>query len=122
VQFVVSADGATLFDSGIVKGGDAAKAVDVSLAGKRELRLFVDAGGDSTLDDSADWAEARVTCHLTMSARISNLLREPLHPGGLRCGAPYIQSLVTRQAQDVVHPRALPAGRIGSLATVLYSR
>lgn len=62
VQFVVSADGDVLFDSGVMRGGDAAKAVDVPLAGRREIRLFVDAGGDSTADDYADWADARLTC------------------------------------------------------------
>jgi alpha-galactosidase len=61
-QFEVWADGTKLFDSGIVTGRTPSKRVDIELTGRRELRLFVNTGGDDFSDDHADWAGARLTC------------------------------------------------------------
>jgi alpha-galactosidase len=58
VRFMVYGDGKRLFDSGVMKGGQEAKAVDVPLAGIRHLRLMVTAAGDGVDADHADWAEA----------------------------------------------------------------
>jgi hypothetical protein len=38
------------------------KQVNVSVAGKNELKLIVTDGGDGNRCDHADWAGARVTC------------------------------------------------------------
>ena len=61
VRFQVYGDGTLLYDSGTVRGGQAAKSVDVSVANVTELRLVVTDNGDSNYDDHADWADARVT-------------------------------------------------------------
>ncbi len=61
-QFEVWADGAKLFDSGVLTPKSAATQVDVDISGRRELRLFVGIGGDDYASDHADWANARVVC------------------------------------------------------------
>jgi alpha-galactosidase len=57
-RFMVYGDGKRLFDSGVMKGGQEAKAVDVPLAGVKHLRLMVTPAGDGTDFDHADWAQA----------------------------------------------------------------
>ena len=59
IQFMVYGDGRRLFDSGIMKGGQPAKAVDVPLAGVARLMLIVTSGGDGVDFDHADWAQAQ---------------------------------------------------------------
>lgn len=58
VEFYVYADDAELFASGVMRGGDAAKAIDVDVTGRRHLALIVTSGGDGAQYDHADWAEA----------------------------------------------------------------
>ena len=60
VEFRVFGDGKRLFDSGVMKGGDAAKRVDGARAGVRRLRLLVGEDGDDNGADHADWAELEV--------------------------------------------------------------
>ncbi len=50
----------SLFDSGVMHGGEPARRVDVDIRGLRELRLTVDDAGDGTGYDHADWADARI--------------------------------------------------------------
>ncbi|MGW7170916.1 sigma-70 family RNA polymerase sigma factor [Streptomyces sp. NPDC054884] len=62
VAFSVYGDGARLWSSGMVRGGDPAVPVHVDLAGRTTVRLVVeprDALGSVAL---ADWAESRFTC------------------------------------------------------------
>ncbi|HJV75991.1 MAG TPA: PQQ-dependent sugar dehydrogenase [Noviherbaspirillum sp.] len=59
--FQVLLDGEKVFDSGLMRGSDLRKTVNVSVAGKNELRLVVTDGGDGNASDRADWAGARVT-------------------------------------------------------------
>ena len=47
-------------DSGVLKGGEAARSVDVNLAGVKTLVLRVTDGGDGESNDHADWANARI--------------------------------------------------------------
>jgi alpha-galactosidase len=61
VEFRVLADGKTLFKSGVMKPGDAAKTVDVDLRGAKMALLFVGTGGDGPDHDHADWADAQFT-------------------------------------------------------------
>lgn len=61
-QFEVWADGAKLFDSGVLTPNSAPIELDLDISGKRELRLFVGIGGDDFGYDHADWANARVVC------------------------------------------------------------
>ncbi len=58
VRFMVYGDGKRLFDSGVMKGGQEAKAVDVPLTGVKQLRLMVTSAGDGADFDHADWAQA----------------------------------------------------------------
>ncbi len=65
VVFQVYADGQKLFDSGVMRGADGAKRVNVSIAGKRELRLVVTDAGDGLDYDHADWAAVMInTCRI----------------------------------------------------------
>lgn len=59
VSFRVVADGQKLFDSGVMKPGEAARAVDVDLRGRRTLLLQVKDGGDGISYDHGNWAEAK---------------------------------------------------------------
>ncbi|OHB73571.1 MAG: hypothetical protein A2V70_20635 [Planctomycetes bacterium RBG_13_63_9] len=58
VRFAVYGDGRKLFDSGVAKGGDPAKPLDVDLRGVRHLTLLVTTADDGKDYDHADWAEA----------------------------------------------------------------
>ncbi len=66
VEFLVIGDGKTLWKSGVMTGGERAKAVDVDLAGVKTLELRVSDAGDGIDSDHADWADAKI------------LAREPL--------------------------------------------
>jgi alpha-galactosidase len=58
VRFKIYADGKRLYDSGIVKAGEKAKYVNVDLTGRKTLKLIVDAAGDNTSYDHANWVQA----------------------------------------------------------------
>jgi alpha-galactosidase len=58
VRFLVYGNGKRLFDSGVMKGGQEAKAVDVPLTSVRRLRLMVTSAGDGADFDHANWAQA----------------------------------------------------------------
>jgi len=60
VEFIVAGDGKTLWRSGVMTGGQPAKAVDVNLNGVKTLTLRVTDGGDGEGNDHADWADARI--------------------------------------------------------------
>jgi endonuclease/exonuclease/phosphatase family metal-dependent hydrolase len=67
IRFQVYADGALIFDSLPVLGGNMTGAhpgqrVSLDVSGRRELRLYVSDGGNGMGKDHADWADARVTC------------------------------------------------------------
>lgn len=51
-----------LYDSGTMRGTDAAKNVSISISGVQTLRLVVTDAGDGVQFDHADWADAKVTC------------------------------------------------------------
>lgn len=55
VVFRVLVDGEVRFESGVVRGGDAPKALEVEVQGARELVLEVDMDGDHFVADRADW-------------------------------------------------------------------
>jgi hypothetical protein len=56
-EFVVYGDDKLLWRSGIMQGGEAAKAVEVPLAGVRKLQLELTDGGDGLNSDHGDWAD-----------------------------------------------------------------
>ena len=58
VRFKIYADGKRLYDSGVIKAGEKPRKVEVDLAGCKIIKLVVDAAGDSTNSDHANWAQA----------------------------------------------------------------
>lgn len=62
VAFQVWADGAKLFDSGIMYGTTAAKSLAIDISTRSELTLIVSDAGDGTSYDHGDWAGAQITC------------------------------------------------------------
>ena len=61
MEFFVMGDGKILWQSGILKKGDAAKPVDVKLKGVQKLALYVSDGGDNINYDHANWAEGFIS-------------------------------------------------------------
>ena len=57
IEFTVVGDGKTLWTSGVMKGQEAAKAIDVDLTGIRKLTLRVTDAGDGNSSDHGDWAD-----------------------------------------------------------------
>jgi hypothetical protein len=63
VTFEVYAGTTKIYDSGLMTGATATKAVDVAIpAGTSEVRLVITNGGDNVYFDHADWADARIDC------------------------------------------------------------
>ena len=60
VVFQVWADGAKLYDSGVVGGGTPSSEVNVDVRGKLVLDLIVTDAGDGFNNDHADWADAQL--------------------------------------------------------------
>jgi alpha-galactosidase len=60
VVFKVIGDGKTLWESGVMRGGDAAKPATAELRGVKTLILSVGDAGDDMNFDHADWAEAKI--------------------------------------------------------------
>jgi hypothetical protein len=63
IVFQVWADGAQLYDSGVMTPTTASKSVSVGVTGRTELRLVVTDGGDGPGWDHGDWANAQVVCN-----------------------------------------------------------
>ncbi len=61
ITFRVLADGATLFDSGVMTGATATKTATVDVTGRTTLQLVLDPGADMNFDHG-DWADAQLTC------------------------------------------------------------
>lgn len=59
LSFKVLGDGRRLWESGVMKPGDAAKTVDLDVKGVKYLVLLVGDAGDGINYDHADWGEAR---------------------------------------------------------------
>ena len=58
-EFIVIGDGKQLWKSPVMHGGEAARPVDVNLAGVKMLDLVVTVGGNDFGHDHTDWVEAR---------------------------------------------------------------
>jgi alpha-galactosidase len=61
VTFSISGDNRTLWESGVMRGGDAPRSVSVDLRGINTLVLHVGDAGDGIDFDHADWADALIT-------------------------------------------------------------
>ena len=61
VEFLVLGDEQTLFRSGVMRGGDPARPVDLVITGATAVTLQVTDGGDNNFSDHAVWADASFT-------------------------------------------------------------
>ncbi|MCX7045388.1 MAG: NPCBM/NEW2 domain-containing protein [Candidatus Sumerlaeota bacterium] len=59
VEFKLIADGQEVFNSGVMKTGEAPKKIEVNLKGKKTLILIADSAGDGKDFDHADLADAK---------------------------------------------------------------
>jgi alpha-galactosidase len=59
VEFIVVGDGKTLWRSGVMRAGDAARDCEVDLTGVKSLVLEVSDADDGNTYDHADWADAK---------------------------------------------------------------
>ena len=84
VEFKLIGDGKTLWASGIVRTGEAAKPVSVDVSSVRYLTLEATDGGDGIGGDHAHWADARFE---GVTGRISAIERLPEHAGKIISGA-----------------------------------
>ncbi len=62
VRFSVYADGARLWQSPLMKGGDPALPVQVNLTGRKTIRLVVEPHTPFSSVALADWAQSRMRC------------------------------------------------------------
>ncbi len=74
IEFIVRGDGKTLWKSGVMHAGDAAKNCDVDLAGVKSLVLEVSDAGDGISYDHADWSDAKFA---TVEAKSFTVIGEP---------------------------------------------
>jgi hypothetical protein len=58
--FIVEGDGQVLYESPVLREGDAPIAIEVAIAGVNRLALRTTNGGDSNYDDLAAWGNARL--------------------------------------------------------------
>jgi NPCBM/NEW2 domain len=62
VVFIVGADGAQIYNSGLLTKTSPTKSISLDISGKSMLDLRVDSGPDNNFDDHADWANIKVSC------------------------------------------------------------
>ena len=74
VEFIVRGDGKALWQSGVMRAGDAAKDCEVDLAGVKSLVLEVTDGGDGIDYDHADWADAKFEA---VAGKLATVASEP---------------------------------------------
>lgn len=126
IAFRVHADGRKVFDSGVMKPGEAAKPVDLELKGVQTLLLQVGDGGDGISFDHANWAEARFTVTGARPQTVSAPREEPViltpKPGpsprlnaprvtGCRPGNPFLFRIpATGERPMTFSAEGLPAG------------
>jgi alpha-galactosidase len=79
VQFLVYGDNRLLADSGVMKGGESHRVLNVPLKGVKKLRLVVGDAGDGISYDHADWAEAAIV--MTKGRPVQTVIKpEPAMP------------------------------------------
>jgi len=117
VTFEVWLDGVRVVASGVVRGGQAPLSGTLDVSGRQELRLVVTDGGDGTIGDHADWAEARLECtrpggdtvppvvvttspvagaaDVTLDAAVQVVVSEDLRPTSVTTGAIAVERVAT---------------------------
>ena len=126
VVFKVTGDGKTLWESGVLHGGDAAKNASVALNGVKVLVLTVGDAGDDMNYDHGDWADARIVMTEGKPEAVAPV-REPavvLTPKpspkpringakvvGVRPGSPFLFTVpATGESPVTISATKLPAG------------
>ena len=100
VIFGAWVDGRKVFDSGIMRGGDAPKPVAIDLTGARQLVLAMNDANDGTGGDAAEWAGAAVI--MKPGTQAPHVLVRPTEP------PPHIAS--SRSTQPLInYPRIVGA-------------
>ena len=127
VEFIVSGDGKTLWQSGVMKAGEPAKNFTVDLAGVKTLLLKVGDAGDGISFDHADWVGAKFEtvdgAHLeavTAPAEAAVILTPPASPKprinsapvfGVRPGSPFLYTIAATGDRPMTFVASgLPAG------------
>jgi len=143
VIFKVVGDGRTLWESGLLRGGDPAKEVSVDLRGVQKLLLLVNDGGDDINYDHGDWADAKIVMTDGKPETIAPV-REPAvvltpkpssRPGingakvfGVRPGSPFLFTIPATGKRPMTYRAGkLPAGlnldpQTGQITGVLTDR
>ncbi len=130
VEFFVIGDGKTLWQSGVMKAGNAAKECAVDLAGVKSLVLKVGDAGDGNSWDHADWADAKfetataktfATSGEAMPAPVAPYILTPAAPAtpringanvfGVRPGSPFLFTIpATGERPMKFSAKNLPSG------------
>ncbi|HZR21929.1 MAG TPA: NPCBM/NEW2 domain-containing protein [Verrucomicrobiae bacterium] len=143
VVFFVIGDGKTLWQSGVLRGGDHAKEVSVDLHGIQTLLLRVGDADDDINYDHADWAEAKIVMSQGKPEAIAPVRepamvltpKSPIQPRihgakvfGARPGSPFLFTIpATGERPMVFSASKLPAGlqldpQSGQITGVLQQR
>jgi alpha-galactosidase len=77
LEFIIMGDKKILWQSGIMKKGDAAKLAEVDLKGIQRLALYVSDGGDYNWYDHADWLDAWIEYRSDIPVAIAQENPEP---------------------------------------------
>jgi alpha-galactosidase len=126
VVFKVAGDGKTLWESGVLRGGDPAKNVSVTLDGVKRLVLTVGDAGDDRNFDHADWADAMIVMKEGKPEAVAPVREaavvltpkpspQPRINGarvfGIRPGSPFLFTVpATGERPITISARNLPAG------------
>lgn len=127
VRFFVIGDGKTLWQSGVMRAGDAARNFTVDLTGVNHLLLKVENANNDISFDHADWAEAKFEttdgAQLTTAsapAEAAVILTPPVSPKpringaeifGVRPGSPFLYNIAaTGDRPMTFSANGLPAG------------
>jgi len=126
VVFKVTGDGKTLWESGVLHGGDPAKAVSVALDGVQKLVLSVGDGEDGINFDHADWADAKIVMKVGKPEAVAPVREaavvltpkqspKPRINGarvfGVRPGSPFLLTVpATGERPMTISAKNLPAG------------
>ncbi len=137
VTFSVLDGTRVLWESGLMRQGDEAKAVDVDISGMAQLTLLVEDGGDGNEGDHADWAECVVVMKEGKPAIVSAPREEAVRltpPAsttpringarvfGVRPGRPFLFSIAATGERPVTFAAdGLPAGLTLNPATGLIT-
>lgn len=94
VTFEVWADDTLVAASGLMRAGDAPKQLTADLRGARVLTLLLDDGGDTSNDDEAAWADARIVLKPDAKSRPEPFAAPPEAPPAIAPAAVSIEPAI----------------------------